>query len=112
MKGFITFILLVLSLAFGGLLFWTQMTYATVGIQVMHDGKPVNNLEVRIYDTGYSYNRQLDGTFTTDGTGIVTYIVYNREVYGMGGTMLYDFTFMGTTYSFAGAKDQFLVESV
>jgi hypothetical protein len=83
---------------------------ATAGIQITHNGKPVDNLEVTIYLTSESY-RSPNQVSTTDGTGLVTFMVNHGDMWS-GGSILYNFNYNGTGYSFSEPLTQIVEVSV
>ncbi len=103
--GFFVFVILSIAL-FGYMI----SPATTAGIQITHNGKPINNLEVRVYLPGCQDTCPVK-VLTTDGTGIVTITITNSKIWG-GGSILYDFGFNGTIYSFSEPLTQIVEVSV
>jgi len=86
-------------------------TAATAGIQIIHNGKPINNLEVRVYLPGYSNPATPNKILTTDGTGFAILSVSHDDLWS-GNSVLYGFAVNGTSYSFSEPLTQIVEVSV
>lgn len=80
---------------------WLLSPGGTDGIRVLHDGKPVYNLGITVYATNTLSNGTPWKTGTTDGSGTFTFSITNGNVQSPS-SILYDFNYNGTGYSFSG----------
>jgi hypothetical protein len=111
MKGLTALFLITIGLL--GLLIVCVSPAATAGIQITYDGKPIDNLEVRVYlsHSQSGSNTSPDKIATTDGTGLVTININYGDLW-QGGSILYDFGYNGIIYSFSEPLTQIVEVSV
>lgn len=106
--GFSIFFVAICGIAVLG---YSTSSVGTAGIQISHNGKPLNNLQVNVYLPGYANEASPQKVLTTDGTGIATFTVTQSNLWS-GNSVKYGFSVNGTSYLFSEPLTQIVEVSV